>query len=122
MRLLLDMNMPAEFAGQLQTIGHDAVHALDAGFGGRPDADIFEHAARENRIVVTFDLDFGEIAAVARYPGPGVILLRLRSIRRSRLWERLVVGIAQATAPLEAGAIVLVEDARIRVRRMPIEE
>ena len=122
MRLLLDMNMPAVIAEQLRAAGHDVVHVLDVGYGAVPDLDIFKHAAEENRIVVTFDLDFGEIAALAEHPGPGIILLRLRAIRRARLWERLSISITETESALKAGAIVLVEDIRIRIRRMSIEE
>lgn len=86
------------------------------------DREIFERAAGDGRIVVTFDLDFGEIAGAVHPVGPGVILLRLKRTRRSYLWDRLRIAIAEAGEALAAGAIVLVEDARIRVRRMRREE
>jgi len=122
MRFLLDMNMPVGFAEQLQAEGHEAVHAGSIGYRERADAEIFSHADHNNQIVVTLDLDFADIAASGRSPRPSVILLRLRSIRRSSLWDRLMVTIAETETALLAGAIVIVEDARIRIRRMPIEE
>jgi predicted nuclease of predicted toxin-antitoxin system len=118
MRFLLDMNLPPAIAEQLRADGHDAVHALEAGLGNLPDAEIFERAAADDRVVITFDLDFGEIVGAAEHPRPGVILLRLRRAHRSYLWDRLRVAIAEAGDALEAGAILLVEDARIRIRRM----
>ncbi|HYM73624.1 MAG TPA: DUF5615 family PIN-like protein [Stellaceae bacterium] len=66
MRFLLDMNLPPAIADRLRAEGHDAVHALEAGHGNLSDRDIFAHAAENQRIIVTFDLDFGEIAG-----GPG---------------------------------------------------
>jgi predicted nuclease of predicted toxin-antitoxin system len=72
--------------------------------------------------VVTFDLDFGEIAGLVHGAGSSVVLLRLRLVRRSHLWDRLKLAIAAAGEAMEAGAIVLVEDARIRIRRMPPQE
>jgi predicted nuclease of predicted toxin-antitoxin system len=122
MRFLLDMNLSPSIADRLQEQGHDAIHVMDAGQGSSPDDDIFKRAAADRRIVVTFDLDFGEIAGAIDQPRAGLILLRLRRARPSYLWDRLRVAIAETSDALEAGAIVLVEDARIRIRRMGAEE
>jgi predicted nuclease of predicted toxin-antitoxin system len=111
------MNLPPATAARLREAGHDALHATDARYGNLPDREIFRHAAKEHRIVITFDLDFGDIASAAADPTTSVILLRLKRARSSHLWDRLHVAIAQTHDALTAGAIVLVEDARIRVRR-----
>ena len=116
------MNLSPAIAARLRQQGHDALHAVDAGYRDLPDREIFRRAAEDKRIVITFDLDFGDIAAVADDPATSVILLRLRLARPSYLWDRLQVAIAQTGPGLETGAIVLVEDARIRVRRTGPEE
>src|SRR5579862_7047042 len=108
MRFLLDMNLPPALADRLRAEGHDAIHVRDAGYCDLPDREIFERAAEDRRIVVTFDLDFGEIAGVAVHPRFGVILLRLRSARQASVWKRIQVAVAEAGNALEAGAIVLV--------------
>jgi predicted nuclease of predicted toxin-antitoxin system len=118
MRFLLDMNLPPAIAARLRAEGHDAVHVLDAGLGNLTDREIFERAAEHRRVVITFDLDFGEIVGANKDPGSGVILLRLKRARGSYLWDRLRVAIAEAGNAMDEGAIVLVEDARIRIRRM----
>jgi predicted nuclease of predicted toxin-antitoxin system len=119
MRFLLDMNLPPQLATWLRTQGHDAVHVVDDGLGASSDQEILMRAATERRIVVSFDLDFGDILGTARQKGTGVVLLRLRSARQAHVRQRLQVAIAQAGEAMEEGAVVLVEDARIRVRRMP---
>ena len=119
MRFLLDMNLPPAIGDRLRAEGHDAIHALDAGYGELSDHELFERAASDARIVVTFDLDFGEIIGATNYSTSGVVLLRLRLARQSSLWDRLRVAIAEAADAMEAGALVVVEDARIRIRRMP---
>ena len=118
MRFLLDMNIPTAIGDQLRADGHDAIHALTAGYGTLSDQEIFARAAGDGRIVITFDLDFGEIAGLTDPPGSGVILLRLRQAHRRHLWDRLRVAITVADEALSTSAVVLVEDARIRVRRM----
>ena len=67
---------------------------------------------------MTFDLDFGEIAGLADPERSGVVLLRLRRTHRQHLCDRLRTAIAETAEVLAEGAVVLVEDARIRVRRM----
>src|SRR5438876_376449 len=119
MRFLLDMNVPPAIGDRLREEGHDAIHAQDAGCDDLSDRDLFERAAKDGRIVVTFDLDFGEIGGPADHSASGVVLLRLRLVRQSWLWARLRVAIAKAGEAMKAGALVVVEDARLRVRRMP---
>ncbi len=121
MRFLLDMNLPPAMADWLRSSGHDAVHIREIGLAHLPDREVFTRAAEDGRIVVTFDLDFGEIAGLERATGSGVVLLRLRLGRQHYLRQRLQAAVAQATEALQAGAIVVVEDTRIRIRRMPPE-
>src|SRR5437773_11154696 len=66
MRLLLDMNLPPSVANWLRSEGHDALHVRDLGLSGAPDSEIFARAAADGRIVVSFDLDFGEVAGLRR--------------------------------------------------------
>jgi predicted nuclease of predicted toxin-antitoxin system len=121
MRFLIDMNLAPGTAAWLRSEGHDAVHVMEAGFGALPDEEIFARSAAEDRIVVTFDLDFGEIVGLAKTTGATVLLLRLRLARQELIRERLRVAIAEAAEALQGRAIVLVEDARIRIRHMPPE-
>ncbi len=50
----------------LNSQGHDATHLRDEGLQRMPNGNIFEKAVAEARIIVTFDLDFGEIVALAK--------------------------------------------------------
>jgi|SRR5216683_3949176 len=118
MRFLLDMNLSPAMADWLREEGHDAVHARDIGLATLPDRDLFARAVTEERILITFDLDFGDIAGAAGGAGPGVLLLRLRSPRQAHMRQRVQTAISLAAEALVAGAVVLVEDARIRIRSM----
>ena len=97
MRFLLDMNLPPAMADWLRSDGHDAVHIRETGYAELPDREIFARAAEDGRIVVTFDLDFGEIIGLAGAAGSGVLLLRLRRAHQPYLRERLrVAGLSRA--------------------------
>ena len=85
------------------------------------DREVFAKASAEKRIVVTFDLDFGEVMAFSDSPSAGVILFRLQNTTAPRLIERLQTVLADAQATLESGAIVAVEETRHRVRTFPSE-
>lgn len=120
MRFLLDMNLSERVAAWLRTQGHDAVHVHEQRLGELDDRAIFAKAGEENRIVLTFDLDFADIVAASGEQTVSVILFRLRSMKAGRVVDRLSSVLAVADEMLEQGAVVIVEDARLRVRRLPI--
>ena len=119
MRRLLDMNLPQSLARSLRSAGHDAVHARELGLRDASDYEVFARAIQEARTVVTCDLDFGDIVRLAAERGTGVVLLRLRSAGISHMSQRLVSALAETEQPLASGALVLVEDARVRIRPPP---
>jgi len=116
------MNISPSIGDGLRADGHDVLHSREAGLGHLPDREIFARAAADHRVLISFDLDFGDIAASANIEGTGVLLLRLRSPQRLHMLDRLRIAIATAEAALAKGAIVLVEDARIRIRRRDASE
>jgi len=65
-------------------------------------------------------MDFGEIVAASGGRSVSVILFRLRNTRADFVVQRLKAVLEQSTEELAHGAVVLVEDGRHRVRRMPI--
>jgi predicted nuclease of predicted toxin-antitoxin system len=120
MRFLADMGVSLRVVEWLRSSGHDAVHLRDEGLQRLPNGEIFGKAIREERVVLTFDLDFGEIVAGSDGGIISVILFRLRNTRADFVIQRLRIVLEQSTEELVQGAVVLVEDGRHRVRRMPI--
>ncbi len=121
MRFLADMGVSLRVAEHLRHAGHDVVHLRDEGLQRLPDVSVFQKAVDEKRIVLTFDLDFGEIAAHCKGPWASVVLFRLANARSEHMADRLDVALAGAADALERGAVVVVEEARCRVRNLPIE-
>jgi len=66
MRFLADMGVDARVVQWLKERGHDALHLRDEGLHRLPNGEIFNKAAREHRVLLTFDLDFGEIVALTK--------------------------------------------------------
>ena len=120
MRFLVDMCMDVRVAQWLRSAGHDAVHLREQGLQSLPNGEIFGKAASEGRTVVTFDLDFSEIAALSRGERASVIVFRLQNTRHEHVIGRLGVVLAESSAALESGAVISVEEDRHRVRHLPI--
>jgi predicted nuclease of predicted toxin-antitoxin system len=77
-------------------------------------------AASNGSVVLTFDLDCGDILAVGVLDKPGVVLFRLTDERSEALNRRLSVVLDERSLELQTGAIIVVEDERYRVRKLPI--
>ncbi len=120
MRFLADMGVALRVVRHLRTVGHDALHLAEQGLQRLPDRDIFAKARIEDRIVLTFDLDFAEIAAAAGTTLPSVVIFRLGNASTDSVIERLTTAVDSAGSMLLSGAIVAVEDHRIRIRSLPI--
>jgi predicted nuclease of predicted toxin-antitoxin system len=111
--------MDVRVTSWLNSQGHDAIHLRDEGLQRLPNGEIFDKAFAESRVIVTFDLDYGEIVALSKGRKTGVILFRLRNARTSFVIQRLSEVIAQCPDALARGAVVIVEETRHRVREFP---
>jgi predicted nuclease of predicted toxin-antitoxin system len=119
MRFLADACVAVRVAAWLREQGHDAVHVRELGLQHLADPEVFALAAREQRVVLTFDLDFGEIVALSGRRGSGVVVMRLRDTTTRHVVARLQDVLAAVSDALAAGAIVVVEKSRHRVRFWP---
>ena len=105
----------------LRSRGHDVKHLRDEGLHKLPDAQILDKARDELRAVIAFDLDFGDLRAAGGQNGPSVVILRLVDQTPQSVNARLAAALEQCEAELAAGAVVIVEEARCRLRRLPIK-
>ena len=118
MRFLADMGISLRVTEWLRQKGHDAKHLREENLHKLPDEEIFKKAVRENRIILTFDLDFGEIVALSKGNRVGVILFRLHNTRAGHVIERLEVLLRRLPSSF-ANSVVIAEEARYRIRQFP---
>jgi len=100
MQFLADMGVSTRVADWLRSQGHDVVHLRDRGLQRLPNGDIFRLAAQEQRVVLTFDLDFGEIVAQSGGSTVSVVLFRLKNTRTDHVIERLQSMLQQSSKEL----------------------
>jgi len=120
MRFLADAGVSPDTIALLTRLGHDAIHVRAPEMHRAQDRELVDYARSEGRVIVTFDLDFGDILALGVLDRPSVILLRLSDERPAEVNGRLATVVAEQDTALEAGALILVEDVRYRVRKLPI--
>jgi predicted nuclease of predicted toxin-antitoxin system len=120
-RFLVDQNRSPRLAELLNEVGHDAVHTLDRGLEHADDDAVLALADAEHRVVITGDTDFGALLALARTRSPSVILFRARNLPRASDQAQVILRYLDDVADdLSEGAVVVITDARIRVRRLPL--
>ncbi len=105
----------------LRGTGHDVVHLRDEGLQRLPDDEIFAKAIAEQRVIMTFDLDFGEIAARCTDTWTSMVVFRLANATSPHVILRLDATLPRLGEPLEKGAVVVVEESRVRIRHLPIQ-
>jgi len=123
-RFLVDMPLSPTLAAWLRDQGYDAVHAVELGLHRAPDTDIMARAKEEGRTIVTADLDYPRLLALAQSTDPSLILILFRDGDWSEADVITRMGeILQALTEADvAQSIIVVDRDRVRRRRLPIEK
>src|SRR5215212_4116562 len=117
MRILANENFPGPLIRELRRIGHD-VMAVKELMRGATDREVLERSHQEERLVVTFDKDFGELAFRFGLPaGSGIILFRLSGSSPESDNARALAAFARGIDWV--GNFSVVTNDRIRVRPLP---
>ncbi len=120
MRFLANENFPGQAVEALRQQGHDILW-IRTEAPGSPDVTVLEMAEVEERILLTFDRDFGELAFRVGLPATiSIILFRLRMNSAARVTEIVVAALASRSD--WTGNFSVVEEDRIRMRPLPGRE
>ena len=121
MKFLIDMPVTPKLIDVLIRFGHQGIHSYDLGLGSAPDNELLELATRESMVVVTADLDFSRLLYLSALEGPGLILFRGGNYSDQEMISLLEKVLQQIPLDVLGNSICIVDQKRVRVRRLPIQ-
>ena len=120
MKILVDMNLSPSWVQALESQGISATHWSSVGDGRALDSELMAWARENDYFVFTNDLDFGAILAVTRAAAPSVAEVRAQDVSPEHLIGIVVSGLRQHETILEQGALISIDETRLRSRILPL--
>lgn len=117
MKWLVDESVEVYLAEVLRERGDD-VRLVGEVCPGVSDADGLAGACADDRIVLTNDLDFGDLVMRKRVAAVGVVLLRISDEHPVARIERLVAVLGEIDRRMP-GVFAVVTDTQVRWRLLP---
>jgi predicted nuclease of predicted toxin-antitoxin system len=120
MKILADVNISPRVVAALRADGFEAVRVSDVMPATSSDEEILAVAVRLGAVVVSQDQDFSALLATSGATGPSHVNLRVTFVDADRLARTVAAAMRAAADDLLTGAIVTIDDARVRVHRLPV--
>jgi predicted nuclease of predicted toxin-antitoxin system len=122
-KFLVDNALSPSVSEGLRQYGHDAVHVREYGLQAVDDETIFIRARSEERTIISADTDFATLLALTNEAAPSLLLFRGATTRTpARQLALLLTNLPSLEPALSQGAVVVLEEARIRVRSLPFNK
>ena len=119
-QLVIDMNLSVDWVPAFAAKGWSALHWSSCGDPSAEDVEIMEWARSHGFVVFTHDLDFGTMLALTHATGPSVLQVRGQSVLPEDIGTVVIAAVNQYEAALAAGALVVVDVKKSRVRVLPL--
>ncbi|MEN6574739.1 MAG: DUF5615 family PIN-like protein [Phycisphaerales bacterium] len=117
MKLKLDENLSRHLKPVLIELGHDVLTAADEGLLSHPDIEVAACAAREDRILLTLDIEFADLRKYPPGSHPGIVLFRPMSLGPLSV-NHFVERFARSADLLAlSGCVAVVEPQGVRIRK-----
>jgi predicted nuclease of predicted toxin-antitoxin system len=120
LRLVIDVNLSPECVPALTEAGFETVHWTQVGDPSAPDREIMDWAIANGCVVFSHDLDFSTMLALTHASGPSLVQLRGPKVLPEQIADLLIQSLDRFRVDLEAGALLLIEPGRSRVRILPL--
>jgi predicted nuclease of predicted toxin-antitoxin system len=111
----LDENVPDSVGTMLRQAGHDVALAREQQLVGASDDRLLTVAAREGRVLISFDRGFTNVIHHPPEATPGIVVIRLRDQTLPRIRRvATTVGSLLMTEPIR-GRLWVIDESRLRI-------
>lgn len=121
LRIVVDMNLSPEWVPLLEQAGWSAIHWSTVGDPAADDTAIMSWATANEYIVFTHDLDFSAALALTHAESPSIVQVRSQKVLPEHIGSVVLSALKRYEQELAAGALVVVELTRNRVRILPLK-
>ena len=119
MKIKLDENLPASLATTLTRLRHDVHTVAQEELSGCSDRELWDAAQRDERFLITQDLDFSDLRQFAPGTHHGILLVRLRTPDRQNLINRVGQIFEYEDVTRWERCFVVATERKLRVVRPP---
>ncbi|OGW50641.1 MAG: hypothetical protein A2Z50_03340 [Nitrospirae bacterium RBG_19FT_COMBO_42_15] len=116
MQFLTDQDVYQSTINYLKNLGHNVIRAKDIGFERASDNEILQRAAKDQRILITRDKDFGALTFVTHINSSGIILLRIAPDTLNSVHEELSRFLNEHSNDNFKNCFIVIEPGRHRIR------
>ncbi|MGH7492567.1 MAG: DUF5615 family PIN-like protein [bacterium] len=116
MKFKLDENFGKRTQHLFKASGHETQTVREEGLQGSPDQTLFRHCLREQRCLVTLDLDFTDVTRFPPQQTAGIAVVRIPQNPSLPVLENLVQQLLHMlTLSSIDGQLWIIEAGRIRI-------
>lgn len=121
LKILTDENISPKVVSFLRQDGFDVLDTKEQQWYGKDDDELLHTAYGEQRFVLTHDSDFGTLCINEGKLSYGIIYLRLKNLKPTNV-IRVCEQLFHMNIEVFPGTILVVEEARIRIRHLSKDE
>jgi len=115
------MGISYQVAKWLNSIGHDAIHLSNEGLHTLGDHLIVEKAINEDRIILTADMDFGQILAFTKSNLVSIIQFRLYDLSPGNIISKLNIVFDKFSDDMDTDSVIVtIQENKMRIKKLPL--
>ncbi len=118
MNFKIDENLPVECAELFRSNNYNADTVIDEDLQGCSDSTIYSVCLKEERVLVTLDLDFSDIISYPPNEHYGVIVFRVSDQSKPALLKKIMELLPVIKNKEIRGTIWVVTNNKIRIRHL----
>jgi len=116
MKIKIDECIPQECSALLLQKGYNTETVYQEGLQGAPDNEVWSASQKEQRFLITTDLDFSDIRYYKPGEHAGILLIRLAKEGKGRLLSYFQRLLSQYNIEEWQGYLVVATDHKIRIK------